>query len=217
VRSQDLHHTSGTLSFFHQARNAAFFPAAAGHDRHMQIRDTTAGYGLLTRLLHWGMAVAIIALFALGLWMVTLTYYSPYYTLAPDVHRSVGMLLLFLLVFRFGWRLANAKPDDPELKPYERVGAAIVHWGFYPLLFALMVSGYLISTADGRPIAVFDWFSVPAVVTDKGLEEPAGKVHEILAYLTMALIAVHAAASLKHHFIDRSRILTRMWSGPSSK
>ena len=182
----------------------------------MLIHDTTDGYGLPTRLIHWLMAVAIVAMFVLGLWMVTLTYYSPYYRLAPDIHRSVGMLLLFLLVARFAWRLANDKPDDSELSPFERRAAQVVHWGFYPLLFALMASGYLISTADGRPIEVFNWFSVPALVRDKGMEETAGEVHEILAYLTMAIVALHAAASLKHHFLDRSRILARMWSGPSS-
>jgi cytochrome b561 len=162
------------------------------------------------------MAVGIVAMFALGLWMVTLTYYSPYYRTAPDIHRSVGMLLLIWLVARFIWRLSNPKPDDTELAPWERTAARIVHWGFYPLLLALMVSGYLISTADGRPIEVFDWFSVPALVREKGLEDPAGQVPEILAYVTMAVIALHAAASLKHHFIDRNRVLKRMWSGPHS-
>lgn len=182
----------------------------------MLIRDTVAGYGLLTRLTHWVMAVGILAMFALGLWMVTLTYYSPYYRSAPDIHRSVGILLLILLVLRFLWRLANPKPDDSELAPWERTAARIVHWGFYPLMLALMVSGYLISTADGRAIEVFNWFSVPSLVQKKGMEDVAGEVHEILAYLTIAVVALHAAASLKHHFIDRSRILTRMWSGPPS-
>ena len=182
----------------------------------MPIRDTTAGYGLVTRLVHWVMALAIIAMFALGLWMVTLNYYSPYYRTAPDIHRSVGMLLLILLVLRFGWRLANPKPNDDELSPMEREASRIVHWGFYPLLFALMISGYLISTSDGRPIEVFDWFAIPALLHDPGLETTAGKVHEILSYVTIAVVVLHTAASLKHHFIDRSRILKRMWSGPPS-
>jgi cytochrome b561 len=182
----------------------------------MLIRDTKTGYGLATRLMHWIMAVAIVAMFVLGLWMVTLTYYSPYYRLAPDIHRSVGMLLLFLLAGRFAWRLANPKPSDSELSPFERLAANAVHWGFYPLLFALMVSGYLISTSDGRPIAVFNWFTVPALFARKGMEDTAGEVHEWLAYITIALVVLHAAASLKHHFVDRNRVLTRMWSGPPS-
>lgn len=182
----------------------------------MLIGDSKAGYGLITRLTHWIMALAIPAMFALGLWMVTLNYYSPYYRIAPDIHRSVGMLLLFLLVLRFVWRLANPKPGDAELKPFERAASRAVHWGFYPLLLALMVSGYLISTADGRPIEVFDWFSVPSFIQKKGLEDTAGEVHEFLAYATIVLVVLHAAAALKHHFVDRSSILKRMWSGPPS-
>jgi cytochrome b561 len=182
----------------------------------MLIKDSAAGYGIVTRLTHWIMAVAIIGMFALGLWMVTLNYYSPYYRSAPDIHRSVGILLLIFLVLRFGWRLINAKPADDELAPWERTAARVVHWGFYPLLLALMVSGYLISTADGRPIEVFNWFSVPSLFAKKGMEDTAGEVHEILAYVTMAVVVLHAAASLKHHFVDRSRVLARMWSGPPS-
>jgi cytochrome b561 len=182
----------------------------------MLIKDSAAGYGIVTRLTHWIMAVAIIGMFALGLWMVTLNYYSPYYRSAPDIHRSVGILLLIFLVLRLGWRLINAKPADDELAPWERTAARVVHWGFYPLLLALMVSGYLISTADGRPIEVFNWFSVPSLFAKKGMEDTAGEVHEILAYVTMAVVVLHAAASLKHHFVDRSRVLARMWSGPPS-
>jgi cytochrome b561 len=179
----------------------------------MTIRDTTAGYGLPTRIVHWLMAVAIVGLYVLGLWMVDLNYYSSYYRSAPDLHRSLGMLLLGLLVVRFVWRLFNDKPSDSELSAFERFSAAIVHWGFYPLLLALMVSGYLMSTADGRPIEVFDWFSVPALVHDKAMEKTAGEIHELLADLTMVLVLVHTLAALKHHFWDRSRVLARMWSG----
>src|SRR5262245_22940319 len=95
------------------------------------------------------MAVAIFAMFVLGLWMGNLNYYSPYYNSAPDLHRSVGIILLIALVIRFVWRLINPKPDGSELLPIERKASHVAHWGFYPLLFALMVSGYLIST-DGR-------------------------------------------------------------------
>jgi cytochrome b561 len=182
----------------------------------MHIRDTTDGYGLPTRIVHWLMTVAIVGMYVLGLWMVDLDYYSPYYRSAPDLHRSVGMLLLGLLIIRFVWRLFNDKPSDAELSRFERYTSQIVHWGFYPLLFALMVSGYLMSTADGRPIEVFDWFSVPALVHDKGIEKTAGEVHEVLADITMILVLLHAAAALKHHFLDRSRVLARMWSGPAN-
>ena len=182
----------------------------------MPIRDTTAGYGLPTRIVHWLMAVAIVGMYVLGLWMVDLNYYSPYYRSAPDLHRSVGMLLL--AAARRPLRLAPLQRQAERRRAVRlrAFTATIVHWGFYPLLFALMVSGYLMSTADGRPIEVFDWFSVPALMHDKGMEKTAGEIHELLADITMVLVLLHAAAALKHHFLDRSRVLARMWSGPTN-
>lgn len=180
----------------------------------MRIRDTSEGYGIVSRLFHWLMAVAIVAMFVLGLWMVGLDYYNPYYHSAPSLHKSIGILLTLALALRFGWRLSNVRPDDADLSPFERTAARIVHWGFYPLLLALMVSGYLISTADGRPIEVFGWFSVPSPGENKGLEDTAGAVHTWLAYAVIVVAVIHAGAAVKHHVVDRSRTLTRMWSGP---
>ena len=91
----------------------------------MTFRDTSAGYGLPTRMVHWLMAVGIVCLYVLGLWMVELNYYSPYYRSAPDLHRSLGMLLLALLVVRFVWRLFNGKPSDEELSSFERFAATM--------------------------------------------------------------------------------------------
>jgi cytochrome b561 len=180
----------------------------------MFIRDTSEGYGLVSRLFHWLMAVAISAMFVLGLWMVGLDYYSPYYNSAPDIHRSVGMILLFALPLRWLWRAVNPKPTNAELSPLERKASVTVHWGFYMLLLVLLVSGYLISTPDGDPISVFGWFNVPALIKLPGLETPAGNVHRYVAYAVIALAVVHGLAALKHHVIDRSSIMTRMWSGP---
>jgi cytochrome b561 len=79
------------------------------------------------------------------------------------------------------------------------------------LMLALMIAGYLISTADGRPIDVFNLFSVPATL--HGLadqEDIAGEVHEILAWALVLLAGVHALAALKHHFINRDSTLLKM-------
>ena len=180
----------------------------------MSIRDTSAGYGLVSRLFHWLTALVIVGLFGLGVWMVELGYYHPYYHTAPHWHKSVGMLLAFALVLRVVWRVANVRPADDDLAPWERRAARAVHWSFYLLLFVIVVSGYLMSTADGRPIPVFDWFSLPSPGTSPGLESTAGAVHTWIAYLVIALAVLHTAAALKHHFIDRTAVLRRMWSGP---
>lgn len=180
----------------------------------MYIRDTSQGYGIVSRLFHWAMAVAIFGMFALGVWMVRLDYYSPYYNAAPDFHRSLGILLLIALLGRWLWRATNPKPRPDGLSPFEQKASHAVHWGFYVLLLGLMVSGYLISTPDGQPIDVFGWFSVPSIIKARGLESSAGYVHRVVAYIVIALAVVHTLAALKHHFVDKSEILNRMWSGP---
>jgi cytochrome b561 len=77
-----------------------------------------------------------------------------------------------------------------------------------------MLSGYLISTADGRGLEVFDWFSVPATLSGLDRQEDiAGEVHLYLAWTVIVLAALHALAALKHHFIDRDPTLMRMLGG----
>ena len=179
----------------------------------MALRNSKTGYGSVARALHWGMALAIFTMFGLGVWMRTLTYYSPYYERAPALHKSIGLVLLALLMLRFGWRLLNPKPDDGYLSAAERWISHLMHLGFYALLLALMAVGYLISTVDGRGIAVFGLFEFPSFYTQKGLEETAGFIHRWMAYALMGLVALHALAALKHHFINRDVTLLRMLRG----
>jgi cytochrome b561 len=162
------------------------------------IRDNSSRYGLVSQILHWGMAAGIIALFALGWWMVRLDYYDYYYTRAPALHRSTGMVILFALLLRIAWRFTNLKPVRPGLTAFELKASRLVHFTFYPLLLCLMLSGYLISTADGRPIDVFGWLEVPAFIQNKGLADSAGPLHRWIAYSVMVLTGLHASAALKH-------------------
>jgi cytochrome b561 len=86
-----------------------------------------------------------------------------------------------------------------------------VHWLLYGLLFASIISGYLISTADGKSIDVFGLFAVPAIISDiPNMEDIAGKVHWYLALLLISLTGLHTLAALKHHFIDQDQTLTKM-------
>ncbi len=175
------------------------------------IWDTEEHYGLVSVFLHWVMAVAVFALFALGLWMVRLDYYSPYYQSAPNLHRSAGIILFAVLFLRITWRLANNKPNRATLTDFEQRASRLVHAALYALLVALMLSGYLISTADGRSIEVFNWFSLPSPGKSEGLEDAAGFIHEWIAYAVMALAGLHAAAAVKHRMVDRDKVSNRMW------
>ena len=179
----------------------------------MSITNRDDAYGSVARAIHWFMAIAIVAMFGVGLWMRTLSYYSPYYQTAPGLHKAIGLALLGLLLFRFVWRQINIKPSDDYLPVFERIVSHLVHWAFYALLLALMISGYLISTADGRPISFFGLFDVPSLFQKDGMEDVAGFIHEYLAYAVIGLAVLHALAALKHHFFDRDVTLLRMWRG----
>ena len=79
------------------------------------------------------------------------------------------------------------------------------------LIFVAMASGYLISTADGSSISVFNWFDVPSVTGQiKGMEDTAGLVHYWSTWALVVLAGVHGLAAVKHHLIDRDDTLRRM-------
>ncbi len=177
-----------------------------------QMRNTKNSYGIVARLLHWVMAIVIFGMFALGLWMHNLSFYSPWYHTAPNIHKSIGILLFFTLIARIVWRLINPKPDNNYLKPFERKVSHLVHWAMYVILFVLMATGYLISTLGGRSVSVFDLFDVPSVFENKALEKLVGFSHELIAFCLIGLVVLHAAAALKHHFIDGDVTLKRKLS-----
>ena len=178
----------------------------------MQLRNSASRYGWVSIFMHWGVALAVFGLFALGLWMVGLDYYSSWRKDAPDLHKSIGLVLLGVMVLRVLWRFIS--PPPPTLQSYSRmtrIGAKFGHGFLYLALFAVMIAGYLISTADGVGIPVFGLFEVPALVS--GLPDQAdtaGAIHLYLAWALVIFSGLHALAALKHHFIDRDATLTRM-------
>jgi cytochrome b561 len=178
----------------------------------LAMRNNREGYGLVAILLHWSVAMTLLGLFILGLWMVDLGYYDAWYREAPAIHKGMGILLFLVMLLRLTWRVTSPRPaDEPDLSLLERRLAHGAHWLLYLLIFSVMFSGYLISTADGRPIEVFGLFSVPALITDlPGQADIAGDVHFYLAVSLLCLAGLHALAAVKHHFIDRNRTLTKM-------
>ncbi len=177
-------------------------------------RNTRDTYGWVAMILHWLTALMIFAMFGLGLWMRTLGYYDPWYHAAPALHKSAGMLLLLLLLLRWLWRVVNVRPALIGA-PWERQLALSVHRLHYLLLFALMITGYLIPTAEGVGIEIFDWVTVPALmVLSKPVTEAVGLLHRDLAWAVMALATLHAAAALMHHFRRHDMTLRRMLGMP---
>lgn len=178
----------------------------------MPFRNSRTAWGALSITLHWLIALAIIAMFVFGLYMTGLSYYDPWYHKAPALHKSFGIVILLLLLIRLGWRLANPVPAPlASHTPLEQRAASAVHTLLYLLLFALIISGYLISTAKGKPIEVFDLFQLPALFDPiEHQEDIAGTIHLVIAIIVMILAGLHALAALKHHFIDKDATLLRM-------
>ncbi|GGM12758.1 cytochrome b [Pseudomonas asuensis] len=177
----------------------------------MNWRNDPHCYGLVSVTLHWAMAIAIVALFWLGLWMRELDYYSPWYHRAPEIHKGIGILLLIALVMRIVWRFVS-RPPAVTGSQFTQLAAKFGHLTLYALMLSVMVAGYFISTAEGQPINVFGWFSVPATVS--GLRDQAdwaGAIHLWLAWTLIILSGLHVLAALKHHFIDHDATLLRMF------
>lgn len=174
------------------------------------MKSDVKNYNPVARAIHWLSAIVVIAMFGVGLWMVDLSYYSQWYKTAPHWHKSVGLLLAGLTIFRFIWKLVTPSPR-PEGSALEIIGAKLAHMAMYVLLIVLFVSGYLISTEDGRAIDVFNWFSVPALgALFENQADISGQIHFYTAWALIILAAVHAIAALKHHFINKDNTLRKM-------
>ncbi|MDR9827981.1 cytochrome b [Vibrio sp. FNV 38] len=167
-------------------------------------------YNAVSRYLHWFSAITVVGMFAAGLWMVDLSYYSEWYRTAPHWHKSVGILLICTTVVRFIW---NKVAKTPEIDGSQiiKLAAHLGHLALYGVVLVIGVSGYLISTEDGRGIEVFDWFTVPGLgQLFEGQADLAGQVHFYAAWTLIILAGMHALAAMKHHVIDKDDTLRKM-------
>ena len=179
------------------------------------LKNSQDRYGVVSRALHWLMALLLIALFAVGWYITEISYYNPWYKLSFDLHKSFGMVALLLGILRIGWIIYNPAPALPEtMEPWAQLAAKGGHYALYLMMLLIPVSGYLISTADGQGIIVFDLFEVPALLPPvKGMEDLAGWAHYLLAFGTAWLVLAHMIAALKHQYVDRDGTLDKMLGG----
>jgi cytochrome b561 len=175
------------------------------------LKNTKERYGTVTKTLHWVTALCVLGLLGVGLYMdeihdlsVKLRVYN--------LHKSFGICVLSLTVFRVVWHFYSRKPAYiATLKSWEKAGARLVHSFLYVALIGMPLTGWLMSSAAGRSVSVFGLFVLPDLVTvNKQLGDFFYEAHGYLAYALMAAIAGHAAAALKHHFIDKDLTLKRM-------
>jgi len=162
--------------------------------------------------LHWLIALLIVAAFGLGLVMTDIPGLTPTKLKYYSWHKWLGVTVFALACARLLWRRVNAPPPPPATMPLWQVKAAdAVHVLLYILLFAVPLSGYFYSLAAGVPVVYLGVLPLPVLIgPDPALKPILKTVHYVLTMTLAAGVLAHAAAALKHHFIDRDDVLKRM-------
>jgi cytochrome b561 len=176
--------------------------------------NTVLRYGAIAIALHWAMAVLLLGLFALGIYMVGLPevgFDTEKITLIL-VHKAVGMLALLVAAIRLAWRLRSPLPQLADgLPDWQQVSARFVHLMFYALMFALPLTGWLMSSAGGYPVSFFGWFDLPDLIpVNEQVFRLLIDVHRWLAWLLAFFLVLHAGAALRHHLQLHDDTLRRM-------
>lgn len=182
-----------------------------------------ARYGTVAMGLHWVIALLIVFEIGLGLRMdgpPGATTFAVY-----QLHKSIGISILILTLARIAWRVGHRPPPSVGGHVWERRLAGWVHVGFYLLLLAIPLSGWLIVSASrtGIGTVLFGLIPFPHLPGVPGLEpatkavveQAAENAHRLLGWALYGLLALHVAGALKHHLIDRDQGLARMLPGPS--
>jgi cytochrome b561 len=161
--------------------------------------------------LHWLVAILIIAAFILGSYMTDLRI-SPTKLKLYSWHKWIGITVLALVAIRLLVRLTSTAPAYPDsMKPWEKQIAQVTHVALYFLMFAVPISGYLYTYAAGFPVVYLGLFELPALIApNPELKDRFKEIHELLTTGMLILVMLHFAAAIKHHFIDKDTVLTRM-------
>jgi cytochrome b561 len=166
-------------------------------------------------VLHWLVALLIFVAFPLGLYMADLPL-SPDKLRLISYHKWIGITVLMLASLRVMWRATHTPPPLPDGMPlWQRRASQIVHGLLYLLIFAIPLSGWLMSSAEGFQVVWFGVLPLPDLIgKNKAVGELLGEVHETLNYTMLALVSLHVAAAIKHQFLERQAFLQRMgWRG----
>jgi len=177
----------------------------------MPNRTTPTRYGAVAQTFHWLIAALIVTQFVLANWAADLPLGAHKLALLAR-HKSVGMTILMLAVLRLLWRLKNPPPElPPGMTPLERTLARSTHVAFYVLLFAMPLTGWMMSSAKNYSVSWFGLFTWPNLI---GKNETAfdclRSTHHILSDALFVIAVLHILAALKHHFWNKDDVLLRM-------
>lgn len=170
-------------------------------------------YSLGAIVFHWLIAILIVANF-----FTAFSAEDQPRSVAEQImanHKAIGITVLLLTIGRILWRLANRPPAFlSSVRPWEATLARVTHGLFYILMIAVPLVGWIMHSAytGGAAVDAFGFFAYPGLPLpqDKSGAEWAGEMHEVMAFLMLALVGLHVLGALKHHWIDRDGSLFRM-------
>jgi cytochrome b561 len=181
----------------------------------MAMKDDGVRFGAISIINHWAVATLIIVMIAIGLYMGELPRGAAKGEWV-DLHKSIGIIVLFLGAWRVLWRLIHRFPDDiARMPPWQQFVAKAVHILLLFAILAMPISGYMLSSMGGHPVSFFGLFDMPVLPQDKTIARAASQVHGVVAYMLIGLIALHVFGALKHHAVDKDATLRRMLGRPA--
>ena len=171
----------------------------------------TEKFNLPGRLLHWMMAMLVLAMLLIGIGMVSTV--SPRYHLLLPIHRSIGIIVLVLVAVRLVNRIVNPQPPLPsDLLDWQKMLAQWSHWLLYTLMFLLPMVGWSMLSAADEPIVIFGSVHLPGILPHNGhVFALLRSVHSALAFTLFATFITHVGAALFHAMIRRDNVLESMF------
>mgnify|MGYP000712258474 CR=1 FL=1 len=181
----------------------------------MQFTNTKTRYGLIAKSLHWLIAILIIAAWGVGIYASEfIADNDPSIRELFDLHKSTGMAVLMLAVIRLSWRLYNNAPGLEPMPKVMALAAHSVHYLLYAFMFIQPLSGWAMSSAAGYPPNLFGLFTFPDIVAKSQDTVFFYKdLHNVCAYILLALFVLHVSGALFHHFVMKDNTLRRMTFG----
>lgn len=181
----------------------------------MPFKNTPETYGIVSKTLHWFIALAMIGMMVLGTLLEDMAR-TPFKFQMINLHKALGVTILFLALARLLWRGVNSPfpLPNPKHQTWEQKLSHVVHWALYFLMIAMPLSGWLLSGAANFPFKWFGLFSIPSIMApNHDLAEILEEVHGALATGIWIVLGLHVAGALKHVFIDRDNTMRRMTTG----
>lgn len=169
------------------------------------------GYSATARLFHWVVAALILIMLPIGIVMANVNV-GPGQDVLYHLHRSIGVILLPLMLARLVYRLKHPPPPLPATVPAtQRLAAGVTHWALYAIVLLQAMVGWIATSAYRAPIWVFWMLELPPIwPVDRPFSEMMFGVHRGMGFALAVLLALHVGAALFHHFVLKDVVLRRM-------